>query len=423
MQVMKSKILVHLFLILLLSGCVSRLLYSQDLTLDSVWNKGLDAYDARIFNEALTYFNQFVQIYPTDSAYSLRAATLIKLSRNEEAMNDLNKAIELNPKYIPAHVYKGVVYLAQGDKDNCASSWQSALGFKPVTSRDYTLQAYVYLAFEQYNDVLKLCNKALEINSKSSYAHSMLGIAYWKLGKLEDALSQFTTVINMTSSSPDNLDYKNRGIVYFSLSRFDEAENDFSKAIELDPKDNEAYYYRGLAYTSLEKNTEGLNDLNKAIETDPKYADAYVGRGMIYEKLQKYTEALLDLSKAIELDPAYFMAYNDRSTVYCDLKKYDEAMKDIDKAISLDKKSATAYNNKGIILTDLKQYEDAIDYFTQAIYLKAKYAKAYGNRGDAYEALQYYKLAVSDWEKAISYDPSYESQLRPKINEARKKIK
>jgi tetratricopeptide (TPR) repeat protein len=56
---------------------------------------------------------------------------------------------------------------------------------------------------------------------------------------------------------------------------------DFTKAIELDPTNQEAYYYRGNALFNTGDFKGAINDLSKAIELNASYADAYFNRANI----------------------------------------------------------------------------------------------------------------------------------------------
>ena len=55
-----------------------------------------------------------------------------------------------------------------------------------------------------------------------------------------------------------------------------------------------------------------IEDFSKAIELDPKNADAYHNRGNVYAKELRYQEAILDYSKAIELEPTIAKYYSRR---------------------------------------------------------------------------------------------------------------
>ena len=65
------------------------------------------------------------------------------------------------------------------------------------------------------------------------------------------------------------------------------------------------YYFRGNAYNALKKYEEAIADYTKAIELAPKDANNYRARGSAYSNLKKYPEAFADYTKAIELDPKY----------------------------------------------------------------------------------------------------------------------
>ena len=67
----------------------------------------------------------------------------------------------------------------------------------------------------------------------------------------------------------------------------------------------EAYDLRGGVKTFLSRYRESIADYSKAIELDPKNSYLYFGRGMSYKYLGQKEEALKDLKMSQLLDP-YF---------------------------------------------------------------------------------------------------------------------
>ena len=67
----------------------------------------------------------------------------------------------------------------------------------------------------------------------------------------------------------------------------------------------EAYELRGSVKTFLSRYLESIVDYSKAIELDPKNSYLYFGRGMSYKYLGQKEEALKDLKMSQLLDP-YF---------------------------------------------------------------------------------------------------------------------
>ena len=52
---------------------------------------------------------------------------------------------------------------------------------------------------------------------------------------------------------------------------YQEAILDFSKAIEIDPKDSDLYFWRGFAYEFLKKYSTALKDLKNSKKIDPDF--------------------------------------------------------------------------------------------------------------------------------------------------------
>ena len=65
-------------------------------------------------------------------------------------------------------------------------------------------------------------------------------------------------------------------------SEYDEDIASYTKAIELNPDDDDAYYNRGWAYGKLEQYDKAIDDYTKSIQLNPDESDAYNNRGWAY---------------------------------------------------------------------------------------------------------------------------------------------
>jgi len=135
--------------------------------------------------------------------------------------------------------------------------------------------------------------------------------------------------------------YNNRGNAYSELKQYEEAIEDYSKAIELNPNDAEAYNNRGTAYDELQHQEEAIGDYSKAIELDPNDAEAYNNRGNAYGELQHQEEAIGDYNKAIELNPNLAVAYLNRGVTQL------QTNEDLDKAIDDFKHARDLFEGNG----------------------------------------------------------------------------
>ena len=114
----------------------------------------------------------------------------------------------------------------------------------------------------------------------------------------------FLLTLPLLGYSQTATQYLDRGIAKAELNDYKGAIGEFTKAIEINPKDAEAYAYRGNAKTQIQDYIGSIPDFTKAIEIDPKNMGAsYCNRGLVKDKLKDYDGAYDDYSKAIELYP------------------------------------------------------------------------------------------------------------------------
>ena len=91
--------------------------------------------------------------------------------------------------------------------------------------------------------------------------------------------------------------YNNRGNLYYRHGKFDQAVSDFTKVIEMDPNNADAYNDRASAYGNQGNFTQAIADYTRAIEINPNFIKAYYNRGVIYYTIKEYDKAWADVKK------------------------------------------------------------------------------------------------------------------------------
>jgi predicted membrane-bound spermidine synthase len=94
-------------------------------------------------------------------------------------------------------------------------------------------------------------------------AYMVQGDAYIKSNQYQQAIKNFTTVIEM---NPNYIAYHNRGIAYAQLGQYHRAIGDFNEAIRLKPDSADTYVNLGLASFAIGKNDKGCLYTQKACE-------------------------------------------------------------------------------------------------------------------------------------------------------------
>ena len=86
--------------------------------------------------------------------------------------------------------------------------------------------------------------------------------------------------------------YYNRALAYYYQGNYDRAIADLTKAIELNPKDDEAYNNRGLVYRlTRELYDKAINDFTISLGLNPKLADAYFSKALAFGRSGRQAEA------------------------------------------------------------------------------------------------------------------------------------
>jgi tetratricopeptide (TPR) repeat protein len=83
-----------------------------------------------------------------------------------------------------------------------------------------------------------------------------------------------------------------------------EAVMEYSKAIELTPKNAVVWINRGNAQSSLGHDDEAVADYTRAVELEPKHPYAWSNRGVANANLRRWDKAIADFSRSIQINPA-----------------------------------------------------------------------------------------------------------------------
>ena len=342
---------------------------------------------------------------------------------------------------------KGYAAKDRRDFKKAIEAYSRAIELDPKNAPAYYSRARISDRAQATQDYYKL----LDIEPNDSGAHLLRAWTYKELEKDDLALQEFGKAIERASGIKEKAEaYNDRGR-YYSAIKQDEnlAIQDFSRAIELDPKDGRGHVNRGQSYAALQRNDLAIQDYNKAIEIDPKNASAYSARGwllrpdkpelavadfsraieldrnessfyylpraQVYEKLHNYDLAIRDYSKMLELEPDHIYVYNVRASLYAMVGRHDLALQDYSKTIELKPDQPSAYMDRGKYFAKYDKHTQAIKDYNMAVKLKPDY-DAYVGRGFSYFKLGDLKLALKDYDKAVALN--YRSPERVYYNRA-----
>jgi lipoprotein NlpI len=192
----------------------------------------------------------------------------------------------------------------------------------------------------------------------------------------------------------------------------DGAIADYSRSLELDPKNVSAYFDRGNAKGAKGDLDGAIADYNSTLELDPKNAHAYNNRGLTKQAKGDLDGAIADYNSTLELDPQSAYAYSNRGFAKGSKGDYDGAIGDCSHALELDSKNAKSYRNRAFARQGKGDLDGAIADYNGAIELDPKYADAYFNRALAQQAKGDPASAIADYNRVTELAPKYADAYR-----------
>lgn len=202
------------------------------------------------------------------------------------------------------------------------------------------------------------------------------------------------------------LAYYYRANAWFRKKDYNKAVSDYTKAINLNPKDADVHYGRGDAWYAQKEYDKAIVDYTKAVSLDPKNDAAYYGLGISWSKKGDYDKAITDYSRAISVNSRNEQAYSGRGAACYRKGDYNKAIADYTQALSIDPMDDEVYVGRGLAWARKGDYDKAIADYTNAISLNPADIYGYYNRGNAWYRRGDYDKAIADYTEVINRQPT-----------------
>jgi Flp pilus assembly protein TadD len=159
------------------------------------------------------------------------------------------------------------------------------------------------------------------------------------------------------------------GLLHVSAGRFEEAEAELSRAVELEPANAENFRRLAFVYQRNNQDEQALISLRKAVDLQPNYYKNQYNLGDFFLHQARYREAVEHLEETVKLTPGNMAARFDLAMAYTDSGKFEDARRQVNYLLQLGKSDSARFQWAKILMYEGKDRE-AIPYLREALKIK-----------------------------------------------------
>lgn len=218
-----------------------------------------------------------------------------KQELDDQAIQEFQQALEIDPNYAEAHYELGVLYHEKEDYDGAFRELKQALRINPDHPDVHYRLGLVYQALRGYKQALAEFEEVLRINPDFPRIHTAIGNVYYERGlrawgmaiKLDWSYLLPDTLKEISYKDKDELkkaidDYisgiesdTTNPALFSKLSQayYNFAQDEYQKAVAIDSLDTAAQLQLGLTFSEKGYQNKAMNQYGLLKNLDPRAAD------------------------------------------------------------------------------------------------------------------------------------------------------
>lgn len=310
------------------------------------------------------------------------------MRRIDLALTAFNRAVELKPDFVEAHIRLGEIYEGQGNLGEALREYE---------------EAYLYMTGEDPSEETRILAR---------------------IGNLENAV--------------DLREKLQRGIVLLRRGGYTEAEGTFREVIAMQPENAQAHNFLGVVLGIQNRFDEAIESFKKSLVISPGLMDSRNRLVELYQIKGDLDAARSELEKAILLledkegpeahslesrlnaleDQIEMKTIFDRINKEIEEKNFDSALASLQAVLRRDSKQPTANFILGNLWADRQRYDLAETNFKAVLEQNPNSTDTYLRLAQVYERTRFLGRAKTQYEKALATPAGKEEPLRQQIQQA-----
>lgn len=296
----------------------------------------------------------------------------------------------------------GCAYTMMRNWDSAVREWEKFIDFDSEFRVDNT-EAVTRNLINQTNKAWKSYEQqAVE----SHYKGYPLGVAYFVLGRYQDAIDAVNCLLNYNPASERALNLRAR--CYRALKEFERAEIDLRDRLKIIPKDPQCNYALGLLSLDRSQSARALEHFNKTLAEKPGHIGALLHSAQANVNLTQYEQAADLARRILQVKPLSTEALLILGRALEAQYRLDEASEIYHRAVETEPNSLKANFALGLVYKSLGRNSSAIIHLQKTIDLDPSESEAYYALGVIHCGARNYPQAIRPLQKCLDLNPNHQ---------------
>lgn len=261
------------------------------------------------FSHALADLDSAIHYQPGYSNfYFVKGRVFEFLEKPDSSIKAYELSVKLRSHNPDAWIRLGELYLHEKRYGDAAVNYKKVIQQYPDSAEFYLHLGECYyrqkkylLALDRLRDYQRLANPP------SLEQKKWQGLTSYGLNDNENAANLLQSYVSQYPNDNEALKYL--GLAKFKLGEYDQAMSAFDKVINSNERDAEIYLYRARYFMIRNKKADALDQLEVSLKYDGLNTDILFELGKFYYEESKPEKSRHYLRRAVEIKPDYWIAY------------------------------------------------------------------------------------------------------------------
>ncbi|QCG89600.1 tetratricopeptide repeat protein [Azospirillum sp. TSH100] len=358
--------------------------------------------------QALDLIDKAVEMAPDVADYHAnRGIVLQRLGRLPEAAAAQRRALDRDPAHVGAHFNLGLALAALGQLAEAADQYAEAARLSPTLADAHLNLGAALQALDRTEEALIAHSRAADLLPGDPRPWTNRAVSLRQLGRMEDAAHALHMAATLGGGIADPAALSALAAALQAAGRTDEAAERYADALRLDPHDSFSLNGLGLCLKVLGQLDDAATCFDAATAVKPDHADALDNLGSVRTTQGRYAEAEALHREAIRHRPDFAGAWNNLGNARHAAGHTGHAWRAWHVALALDPTLPETHTNLGNALRSAEHFVEAECSQRHAIRLAPLAAPARNNLGHLRQGRHDYAGASDCYRSALALDPAY----------------